>query len=210
MPCRPIAFSMPAGVSTMRGGACPSRSARNRPLTATPPSVDEIDDVAVFDAVAETSARGDQRIRAASARRWQRTGPCQCASAFQTMREASNTGPSMHDRTKCGVRRARRGRARRSCSSRRGRSPSPVRATRRTARPCAAASSRDGAHHRRRAADVQPDVALRRLPRSAASSGAVTYPLSPRLPSSVARTTSTPKPFEQLDVVAARDARRAP
>jgi hypothetical protein len=38
MPCRPIAFSMPAGVSTMRGGGWPSRSARNRPLTATPPS----------------------------------------------------------------------------------------------------------------------------------------------------------------------------
>ena len=40
MPCRPIAFSMPAGVSTIRGGGWPSRSARNSPLTATPPSVD--------------------------------------------------------------------------------------------------------------------------------------------------------------------------
>src|SRR3954470_1371894 len=32
-----MAFSIPAGVSTIRGGAWPSRSARNRPLTATPP-----------------------------------------------------------------------------------------------------------------------------------------------------------------------------
>src|SRR6185503_4839883 len=40
MPCRPIALSMPDGVSTMRGGGCPSRSARNSPFTATPPSDD--------------------------------------------------------------------------------------------------------------------------------------------------------------------------
>ncbi len=32
MPCRPIAFSMPAGVSTIRGAGCPSRSARNSPF----------------------------------------------------------------------------------------------------------------------------------------------------------------------------------
>ena len=38
-PCRPIAFSMPAGVSTIRGGAWPSRSVRNRPFTQTAPSV---------------------------------------------------------------------------------------------------------------------------------------------------------------------------
>src|SRR5687768_7556359 len=31
---------MPDGVSTMRGGAWPSRGSRNRPLTATPPSVE--------------------------------------------------------------------------------------------------------------------------------------------------------------------------
>ena len=40
MPCSPMALSMPLGVSTMRGGACPSRASRNRPLTATAPSVD--------------------------------------------------------------------------------------------------------------------------------------------------------------------------
>ena len=62
MPCRPIALSIPDGVSTMRGGGCPSRSARNRPLTATPPSVDEIDDVGVLDAVAEAAAGGDERV----------------------------------------------------------------------------------------------------------------------------------------------------
>jgi hypothetical protein len=40
MPCRPIALSIPDGVSTMRGGGWPSRSARNRPLTAIAPSED--------------------------------------------------------------------------------------------------------------------------------------------------------------------------
>ena len=40
MPCRPMALSMPLGVSTMRGGACPSRASRNSPLTATAPSAD--------------------------------------------------------------------------------------------------------------------------------------------------------------------------
>src|SRR3984893_4490533 len=38
MPCSPMAFSMPAGVSTIRGGGWPSRAVRNSPLTATPPS----------------------------------------------------------------------------------------------------------------------------------------------------------------------------
>ena len=38
MPCRPMAFSIPDGVSTMRGGGCPSRAFRNNPFTATPPS----------------------------------------------------------------------------------------------------------------------------------------------------------------------------
>ena len=35
---RPIALIIPAGVSTMRGGACPSRSVMKRPFTHTPPS----------------------------------------------------------------------------------------------------------------------------------------------------------------------------
>ncbi len=38
IPCRPIAFNIPAGVSTIRGAGCPSRSSRNRPFTAMPPS----------------------------------------------------------------------------------------------------------------------------------------------------------------------------
>ena len=38
MPCRPMAFSMPAGVSTIRGGGCPARSLRKSPLTTTAPS----------------------------------------------------------------------------------------------------------------------------------------------------------------------------
>src|SRR6185436_10454557 len=40
IPCRPIAFNMPEGVSTMRGAGCPSRSARNSPLDTIAPSVD--------------------------------------------------------------------------------------------------------------------------------------------------------------------------
>ena len=40
IPCNPMAFSMPLGVSTMRGGACPWRSSRNRPFTAMAPSVE--------------------------------------------------------------------------------------------------------------------------------------------------------------------------
>ncbi len=40
MPCRPIALSIPDGVSTIRSGGWPSRSLRKRPLTATPPSVE--------------------------------------------------------------------------------------------------------------------------------------------------------------------------
>ena len=40
MPWSPMAFSMPAGVSTMRGGGCPSRSVRNKPFTATAPSLE--------------------------------------------------------------------------------------------------------------------------------------------------------------------------
>ena len=39
MPCSPIAFSIPAGVSTIRGGLWPSRSDRNSPFTEIPPSV---------------------------------------------------------------------------------------------------------------------------------------------------------------------------
>ena len=38
IPCRPIAFSMPAGVSTMRGAGWPSRSVRKSPLTTMAPS----------------------------------------------------------------------------------------------------------------------------------------------------------------------------
>ena len=40
MPCRPIAFSMPDGVSTIRGAGCPSRSLRNSPFDTIAPSVD--------------------------------------------------------------------------------------------------------------------------------------------------------------------------
>ena len=140
MPCSPIALSIPDGVSTIRGGGCPSRSARNRPLTATPPSVDEIDHVAVLDAVAEAAAGGDQRVGERGASRWKPTDPCQCASASQTIRRESNTGPSRQDRTKCGAPAVSFASAPRSCSSRRDRNPSPARARRR--RPAVVSASR--------------------------------------------------------------------
>ena len=62
MPCRPIAFNIPAGVSTIRGGGCPSRSARNSPLVAMPPSDEMSNDVGVLDAVAKASAGRNQRV----------------------------------------------------------------------------------------------------------------------------------------------------
>ena len=40
IPCRPIAFSMPAGVSTIRGAGWPSRALRNSPLDTIAPRVD--------------------------------------------------------------------------------------------------------------------------------------------------------------------------
>src|SRR5207237_6497854 len=40
IPCSPIAFSMPAGVSTMRGAGCPSRAERKSPFETMAPSVD--------------------------------------------------------------------------------------------------------------------------------------------------------------------------
>ena len=113
------------GVSTMRGGGCPSRSARNSPLTATPPSDDEIDDV------------GCTRRRSRSSR-WRRSADWRAsATPIETdeihdqcprQRVPDDAGRVEHRALDAGsdeVRRAgrRRGRGRRSCSSRRGRSP---------------------------------------------------------------------------------------
>ena len=68
----------------------------------------EIDDVAVLDAVAEAAAGGDERVRQAERADGDREVHGgrgvrgQCANASQTMRPASKTGPSRHERTKCG------------------------------------------------------------------------------------------------------------
>ena len=70
MPCRPIAFSMPDGVSTMRGGGVPFALGEEQSLDRDAAERREIDDVGVLDAVAEAAARGDQRVGRASASRW--------------------------------------------------------------------------------------------------------------------------------------------
>ena len=65
----------------------------------------EIDDVAVLDAVAEAPAGRDERIRESQRPDGDRQvhgGRAQCANASQTMRSASKTGPSRQERTKCG------------------------------------------------------------------------------------------------------------
>ena len=62
IPCRPIAFSMPDGVSTMRGAGCPSRAFEKQALRHDRAEGRQIDDVGVLDAVAEAAARGNQRV----------------------------------------------------------------------------------------------------------------------------------------------------
>ena len=91
MPCRPIALSMPDGVSTIRGGGCPSRSGEEQPLDRDAAERGEVDGVGVLDAVAEAAAGGDQRIgepqRADRDRQIHvRRQRAQCVSASQTMR----------------------------------------------------------------------------------------------------------------------------
>ena len=101
MPCRPIAFSMPAGVSTMRGAGCPSRSVRNRPFDGDGAKRRQVDRVRVFDAVPEAAARGDERVRRASGIRCEtersRLGQRQELSPTESDPRA-DTGPARHDR----------------------------------------------------------------------------------------------------------------
>jgi hypothetical protein len=60
----------------------------------------QVHDVGVLDAVAEAAARGNQRIL-----QREKSERCrqvhQCTSSSQAIRAASNTGPSMQDRTRC-------------------------------------------------------------------------------------------------------------
>ncbi len=62
----------------------------------------QIDDVRVLDAIAEATARGYERVRECQPSNRNGKIHGQCASASHRMRVASNTGPSTHDRTKCG------------------------------------------------------------------------------------------------------------
>ena len=63
----------------------------------------QVDHVAVLDAVTEAAAGRDERVGEASATPSADGKVHQWASASQTMRSASKTGPSRHERTKCGA-----------------------------------------------------------------------------------------------------------
>ena len=98
MPCRPIAFSMPAGVSAIRGGGWPWRSLRKRPLTATPPS-DERSTTSSY------SRPYPKQPLAAMIGLGSSSEPMRTRRSIDvqshTMSAPSNTGPPMHERTKC-------------------------------------------------------------------------------------------------------------
>ncbi len=96
MPCRPMAFSMPAGVSTMRVGRVAFALGEEQALDATPPSEARSTTAAVFDAVAEAAAGGDERVPERQRADARRQSPRQCS---HTSVAASNTGPPMHERT---------------------------------------------------------------------------------------------------------------
>ena len=99
MPCRPMALSMPAGVSTMRGGGWPFALGQEQALDADAAERREVDDVVVLDAVAEAAARGDERV--GQRQRADADGEIHRAISPTRSSAASNTGPSMHERTKC-------------------------------------------------------------------------------------------------------------
>ena len=175
---------MPAGVSTMRGGGWPSRSVRNRPLTATPPSDARSTACGVLDAVAEAARRRDERVL--QVQRAELNGQVSHRLMCHAAERVPDDGRRVeHRAVEAGADEvaagAAAGRARRSCSSRPCRSPSPARARRTPAVPARAPSVGDGAHHRRRAAGVERDgVGRAGASASARSSGAVTRPRSPR------------------------------
>ena len=135
MPCSPIAFSMPAGVSTMRGAGWPSRSARNSPFDDDRAERRQIDQIRVLDAVAETAARRHQAevndpgfLRTSEPMRTERFG-----RRHQSQRSGGRRAPARPGTSAHGARRPRhRAMARHSCNSRPCHTPSAARPRLRT------------------------------------------------------------------------------
>ena len=145
MPCRPMALIMPAGVSTIRGGGCPSRSLRNRPLTATPPSDARSTAPAYSTPYPKQPDAAMTGLRSRSApmlteRSWASSDvKVEVGSIDRTRAASQTTRARVEDgafeaataRNDC---RRHGSRVRRNCSSRPCRSPSPARARRTRAR----------------------------------------------------------------------------
>ena len=98
MPCRPIALIIPAGVSTMRGGAWPFALGHEEALHAHAAERRQIGHLVVLEAVAEAAARGNHGI--GQGQRPDTDGKI-TSHQSHTISAASNTGPLMHERTKC-------------------------------------------------------------------------------------------------------------
>ena len=62
MPCSPMAFSIPAGVSTIALGGMPFALVQEQALHGDAAERRQIDQVGVLDAVAEAAAGRDQRV----------------------------------------------------------------------------------------------------------------------------------------------------
>ena len=98
MPCRPMAFSMPAGVSTMRGAGWPSRSVEEQSLDGDAAERREVDEVGVLDAVAEAAAGRDERVL--ERQRADANGEIHGRRISPTRSDRpASTGPARHERT---------------------------------------------------------------------------------------------------------------
>ena len=220
MPWRPMALSIPAGVSTIRSGGCPCALAEEETLDRHAAEQRQVDDAGVFDAVAEAAAGRDDRV--GERQRADLDGEIHVNSRLPIPNShvrgpiSSGSRESVIGRYRVSPRRSRRrqrparrctigrsgglrarcARGSRSCSTRPGRIPSRARPT-----PATAGRTRgDVRHrfeHRLRTAGVDHDVAPIGARRSSRSSGTVTRPRSPTLPSSVASTSRTPRVANQ-------------
>ena len=198
MPCRPMAFSMPGRRLDDARRRVAFALGEEQALHRDAAERREVDRVGVLEAVAEAAGCGDDRVPEG-----ERADVNGEIHAGLSARSVSGRQPIPDD-----VRRRRPGRRDRIARSAR-REPRADGHDATVAAAHAAAHDRlerdedraaggaaevgDGAHHRRRAAGVDRDGADRRAATAAArSSGAVTRPRSPRVPSSVVRTSVAP------------------